>query len=140
MQKIEPKDEEYLFDGRVIISQSDKDGIITFANRKFCEVSSYSIDELLGKPHSILKHPDMPKALFKEMWSSLKDGQMWNGIVKNIRRDGMYYWFDVEISPTYNEKNELTGYISINKQASQKSIKQSENLYKKMISKQEENQ
>ena len=139
MQKIEPKDEEYIFDSRVIISQSDKDGIITFANRKFCEISSYSSDELVGNPHSILRHPDMPKAIFKDMWNSLKDAQMWNGIVKNIRRDGLYYWLDVEISPTYNDKNELTGYISINKQASQKSIKENENIYKKIISAQEEN-
>ena len=65
-------DEEHLFEGRVIISETDIKGVITFANRKFCEISGYSPDELVGQPHNIIRHPDMPKEAFAGMWETIK--------------------------------------------------------------------
>ncbi|MEA2091072.1 MAG: PAS domain S-box protein, partial [Campylobacterota bacterium] len=89
MDKAVPIDEEYIFEGSLIISQTDLKGKITFANRKFCEVSGYKLDELIGSNHNIIRHPDMPRAIFAKMWSTIEGGQAWNGLVKNLRKDGL---------------------------------------------------
>lgn len=133
MSKVTPVDEEYIYEGRVIISQTDLQGIITYANRKFCEVSGYTAEELIGKPHSIIRHPDMPKAVFAKMWDTIKGGQAWNGIVKNLRKDGLYYWVDSEILPILDDDFQVTGYIAARKAASRKDIKENEELYAKML-------
>jgi len=133
MNKVTPIDEEYFFDGSVIISQTDLKGVITYANRAFSEVSGYSVEELVGKPHNILRHPDMPKAAFEKMWSTIQSGQAWNGLVKNLRKDGKYYWVDTEILPVKDENNNITGYIAARKAASRKDIQENEETYKKML-------
>jgi aerotaxis receptor len=132
MSKVTPIDEEFIFEGRIIISQTDLNGIITYANRMFCEVSGYTVDELVGQPHSIIRHPDMPKAAFLKMWSSISSGHTWNGLVKNMRKDGRYYWVDTEILPIENENNEIIGYIASRKAASRKDIEDAQTLYNKM--------
>jgi len=135
MDKIVPIDEEYIFSDGVIVSQTDINGVITYANRKFCEVSGYSVDELVGKPHSIVRHPDMPSAVFTKMWETIKGGQAWNGLVKNIRKDGCYYWVDSEIIPVRSddEKGTIIGYIAARKLASRKDIQENAEIYKKML-------
>lgn len=133
MSNVTPVNDEYLFDGSSIISQTDSSGVITFANRKFCEVSGYSADELVGQPHNIIRHPDMPKSVFQKMWDTISTGHTWNGLVKNIRKDGLYYWVDVEILPIRNQSNEVTGYIASRKAASRKNIEENETSYKKML-------
>ena len=134
MGNVTPIDEEYFYEGSVIISQTDLNGVITFINRKFCEVSGYSKDEVLGLKTNIFAHPQMPKAVFKKMWENLKGGQTWNGIVKNLRKDGKYYWINLEILPIRDKNDNVTGYISVAKHAAEKNIKESEELYKKMLS------
>lgn len=133
MNKVTPINEEYLHEGKIIISQTDSAGVITFANRRFCEISGYSIDELVGSPHSIIRHPDMPKAAFAKMWDTIQDGQIWNGLVKNLRKDGLYYWVDTEIMPIKDENDKITGYIAARNAASRKDIKENEELYQKML-------
>lgn len=128
-----PVDEEFLYEGRVIISQTDLNGVITFANRKFCEISAYTVDELVGQPHHIIRHPDMPKAAFAKMWDTIKGGQVWNGLVKNLRKDGLYYWVDTEISPVLDSNENIIGYIAARKPASRKNIQENDKLYKKML-------
>ena len=76
----------------LIISRTDLKGNITYANETFAEISGYSIEELIGKSHNIVRHPDMPKAIFEELWKSLKTKGSWKGIVKNIRKDTGFYW------------------------------------------------
>lgn len=132
MDKVIPIDEEYMFEGNVIISQTDLHGIITYANKQFCEISGYSAQELVGKPHNIIRHPDMPKAAFEKMWSTIEGGQSWNGLVKNLRKDGLFYWVETEILPTKDETGKIIGYIAARKPASRKNIQESEELYKKM--------
>ncbi len=136
MEKVTPIDEEYLYEGNVIISQTDLKGIITYVNRKFCEVSGYKSDELIGQPHSILRHPDMPQAAFAKIWETIEGGQVWNGLVKNLRKDGLYYWVDAEIVPIVDEGSSITGYIAVKKQASRKDISENEEIYKKMLEEQ----
>jgi len=133
MSKATPIDEEYVFDGSVIISQTDLKGIITYANQAFCEVSGYSVNELVGKPHNIIRHPDMPKVAFQKMWHTIESGQAWNGLVKNLRKDGKYYWVDTEILPIKDHNETITGYIAARKPASRKDIQESEENYKKML-------
>lgn len=133
MSKPTPINKEFTFDGRVIISQTDLKGTITYANRKFSEVSGYSIKELVGQPHNIIRHPDMPRALFQKMWETIKGGQVWTGLIKNMRKDGTFYWVDAEILPILDDNMQITGYISARKVASRKDIKENEETYSKML-------
>jgi len=133
MNRVVPKDEEYIITSGVILSQTDASGVITYANRLFCEVSGYSVDELVGRPHNIIRHPDMPAGVFTKMWETIKDGQVWNGLVKNLRKDGRFYWVDTEILPIKDEDFNVVGYIAARKIASRKDIHESQEIYKKML-------
>ena len=110
--KPDPVDEEVPFDGGVMITETDTAGIITYANRKFREMTGYSKEELIGSPHNINRHPDMPKAAFKQMWETIKDGHYWEGYVKNMRADGKYYLVVVWIKPKLDEEGNIVGYIA----------------------------
>ena len=133
MNDITPLDREYFFQGSMLISQTDLSGTITFVNRKFCEVSGYKREELVGENHNIIRHPSMPSTVFKKMWSSISSGQAWNGLIKNLRPDGLYYWIDTEIIPVHDEDDTLTGFISARKVASKKDIDENQELYTKML-------
>ena len=133
MQKPTAVDEEYEFEGRAIVSETDLKGFITFANRKFCEISGYTVDELVGEPHNIIRHPDMPKAAFAQMWQTIQSGTLWHGLVKNLRKDGRYYWVDTEVTPTYDENGKVKGYMAARKPASRKNIDETSELYRKML-------
>jgi len=132
MGQIEPIDEAYEFSGRVIVSETDTKGVITYANRKFCEISGYTKEELIGKPHNIIRHPDMPKAAFKAMWDTIKQGSVWNGLVKSLRKDGRYYWVDTTVSPVFDDAGVITGYIAARKPASSAGVAEAEKLYTQM--------
>ena len=132
MGQIETLDEEFLFQGRVIVSETDTKGIITYANRKFCEISGYTQEELIGQPHNIIRHPDMPKEAFSKLWSTIQSGQIWHGLVKNLRKDGQYYWVETEILPAKNENNEITGYVAARRSSSRKNIEETAVMYRKM--------
>ncbi|MBQ4833051.1 PAS domain-containing protein [Pseudoalteromonas sp. MMG010] len=117
------QDKEVLFDqSQELVSTTDLRGIITYANPAFCDIAGYSKAELVGKNHNIVRHPDMPKAAFKEMWDTLKQGHSWRGVVKNRCKDGSYYWVDAFVTPIY-EHGQLVGYQSVRIKPSQ-SIKQ----------------
>ncbi|WP_297432104.1 PAS domain-containing protein [Sulfurimonas sp.] len=133
MSKVIPKDKEYFFDDNVIISQTDIKGIITYGNRVFFQVSGYKKDELIGQSHNILRHPDMPKEVFKKMWKAIQSGQAWNGLIKNLRKDGLYYWVETEILPVRDNNDEIIGYIAARKAASRKDIQEHEEIYQKML-------
>ncbi|WP_373072152.1 PAS domain-containing protein [Sulfurimonas sp.] len=99
-------------DHELIISRTDLRGIITYANDTFASISGYSVDELIGNSHNIVRHPDMPKRVYKDMWTKLKQGRKWEGIVKNLRKDRGFYWVHATISGVY-KNNELIEYKSI---------------------------
>lgn len=115
IKRPEPVNEEVIFDGRSLISETDTKGVITFVNRKFVEMTGYSKQEAVGQPHSILRHPDMPKVAFEQMWKLIKEGKVWDGYVKNLRKDGKYYWVDVHIVPKKDENGTIIGYIASRK-------------------------
>jgi PAS domain S-box-containing protein len=110
--KPDPIDEEIPFDGGVMITETDTAGIITYANRKFREMTGYTKEELIGSPHSINRHPDMPKIAFQGMWEIIKSGEYWEGLVKNMARSGKYYLVVVWIKPKFDENGKIVGYIA----------------------------
>lgn len=131
MKKPECIDEEYLFEDGVIISETDLKGIITFANRKFCKIAGYDKEELIGNPHNIIRHPDMPKAAFKDMWDTIKQDKEWIGYVKNLRKDGRYYWVKTYIKPVFKDGKKV-GYIAARKPMREKDKEEFEAKYKEM--------
>ncbi|WP_456381576.1 PAS domain-containing protein [Hydrogenimonas sp.] len=135
----EPVDEEVYFKGGVMITETDTAGIITYANRKFRNMTVYTKDELIGSPHSINRHPDMPKAAFAQMWETIKRGEMWEGYVKNMRKDGKYYWVIVWIKPKFDEKGEIVGYIAGRKVPDRDVVKEMEKKYRAMKEEEEKN-
>ncbi|MEJ2406797.1 MAG: PAS domain-containing protein [Candidatus Thiodiazotropha sp.] len=115
-------------DGRLIVSTTDPDGIITHVNNSFVEMSGYSEEELLGKPHYILRHPDMPAAAFKDLWDTIRKGEKWHGYVKNLRKDGGYYWVMATVIP--NVRNgKITGYTSVRRKPARRKVEECIRLY-----------
>lgn len=134
MQKPTPIDEEYTFETGLIISSTNLEGIITYANRKFCEIAGYSKDELKGQPQNIIRHPDMPKAAFKELWDTIQAGKEWTGLVKNLRKDGKYYWVYSHISPIV-KGDSISGYSAARRPASLAEITEITPTYTEMLEK-----
>jgi aerotaxis receptor len=133
MKKPQVVDEEFIFNGGKIVSETDLKGIITYANRQFCDISGYTLQELLQKPHNIIRHPDMPKAAFEQMWADIKAGKDWHGYVKNLRKDGRYYWVDTHITPIYDENRRIKGYIAARGVPERKNIEQVIEQYNKLL-------
>ena len=100
-------------DASSIFSISDLDGNILYANRQFLKVSGYTLEELIGKPHSIVRHPDMDKTVFKNLWETIQDKKVWQGTVKNKRKNGEAYYVDVTIVPILDKNNKIVEYAGI---------------------------
>ncbi len=113
----------------VLISATDCRGKITFANNSFLQVCEYEIDEILGQPHNIIRHPDMPKTAFKDLWNVLQKGKIWQGFVKNRTKSHNYYWVKATVFPCF-EKNKLVGYLSIRTKATHNEIANATKAYR----------
>lgn len=111
-----------------LISKTDTKGRITYANPAFVEVSGYSPEELIGKAHNLIRHPDMPPAAFQDLWDTLHAGKPWMGMVKNRRKDGGFYWVMANVTPIV-ENDEITGYASVRIRPSRAQIEEAEALY-----------
>ena len=140
--KPEPINEEVTFEdagvsNRPVISKTDMKGIITYVNTPFCKLSGYAKNELIGKPHNIMRHPDMPKSVFRQMWQTIEKGEKFRGFVKNLRKDGKYYWIEVFIEPVYDENGVKIGYIATRKPVSDSDKEKYEKIYKEMKEKEE---
>ena len=118
-----------LDDDITLMSTTDLQSYITHANDTFVQVSGYQLNELLNKPHNLVRHPDMPKAAFADMWYTLKQGEPWSGIVKNRRKNGDHYWVRANAVPMVRE-GRVTGYMSIRTRATDEEIAAVEPLYK----------
>ena len=130
--KPDPVDIEVPFDCGVMITETDTAGIITYANRKFRDLTGYTKEELIGAPHNINRHPDMPKAAFKGLWETIKGGNYWEGFVKNMTAEGKYYFVVVWIKPKLDEEGNITGYIAGRKIPDPTSMQNALDLYKTM--------
>ncbi len=115
-------------DGKLIVSTTTPDGIITHVNRSFVEMSGYLEEELIGAPHAILRHPDMPPAAFKELWETVQKGEKWQGYVKNLRKDGGFYWVKATVIPNIRN-NQVVGYTSVRRKPSRAKIEECIRIY-----------
>jgi len=102
-----------VIDKNIITSSTDLNGIITNASKAFCKISGYTQEELIGKNHNIIRHPDMPKKTFEKLWKRIKTNRTWNGEIKNLKKDGTYYWVDASISTKQNDNGDVIGYTAI---------------------------
>ena len=134
----EPIDNERIFDGGVMITETDKSGVITYANQKFREMTGYTKEELIGSPHNINRHPDMPKIAFQQMWETIKGGEYWNGHVKNMCKDGSFYTVEVWIKPRLDSANKIIGYIAGRMIPSKLDLTESLALYEKLLKEEQE--
>ena len=117
--------------GELIVSQTDADGVITTCNDAFVIMSGYEKHELIGAPHSILRHPDMPKAAFADLWQTVQDGRRWHGYVKNLRKDGGFYWVHAVVIPKIVD-GRVVGHTSVRREPSRARIAEAEALYEQM--------
>ena len=130
-----PTDKEIkLSPKRYIVSKTDAKGIIEYGNDYFVEISGYSETELLGQPHSIVRHPDMPKIAFKLMWDRIKQGKNFLAVVKNLSKSGDYYWVVTEFEPKIDPiTNEIISHTAFRKAAPQKAIDAMIPIYAKLL-------
>ena len=123
-------------DGKLIVSRTDLDGILTNVNDAFVEISGYTLDELIGKPQCILRHPDMPRAAYKDLWDTAESGQKWHGYVKNLCKDGSHYWVYATVVPNVR-RGETVGYTSVRRKPSRSKIDAATTQYADMKQKEE---
>ena len=114
--------------GAYLVSQTDTKGVIVSVNKAFADISGFSESELIGSPHNIVRHPDMPAEAFADMWQTLKDGHPWRAAVKNRSKDGSYYWVKAFVVPVSHD-GKLEGYLSVRTEPSENEIRQAEALY-----------
>jgi aerotaxis receptor len=122
------KVEHHLQDGAFIVSMTDPQGRITYVNDEFVRLSGFSPDELLGQPHNLVRHPDMPAAAFADLWATAKSGKPWFGIVKNRCKNGDFYWVDANVTPVM-DRGQVSGYVSIRSKPSRSQVAEAERIY-----------
>jgi len=132
--KITPNNnEKQLAPDDFIVSKTDTTGLITYANRIFMQISGYSERELLGVQHNLIRHPDMPRGVFRLMWDALKAGDEFFGFVKNLCADGSYYWVFANITPDLDKNGQLQGYYSVRRNPPRSALEIIQPLYREML-------
>ena len=124
--------EHELKEGEFIVSTTDLKGITTYANEAFIRISGFSQEELIGKSHNVVRHPDMPPAAFADLWATLKAGKSWMGIVKNRCKNGDHYWVDAYVTPMF-EHGQIVGYQSVRVKPSRDDVERAEKLYQSLM-------
>lgn len=133
MSKVPNENEIVMAENDFIVSKTNPKGIITYCNEIFMEMAGYSEEELIGRNHNIIRHPNMPKAAFKLAWDLIQDGKEFFGYVKNLSRDGSFYWVFANITPDYDENREVIGYTSVRRKPNPEALKTIVPLYNKML-------
>ncbi len=123
--------EKLLTPTSLLVSETDQKGIIKYANEDFCFFAEYKVSELEGKHHNIVRHPDMPSIAFKDLWDTVKRGEIWRGFVKNTTKNGNFYWVYATVFPYINSNGEK-GYLSVRKMATKEETQKYDKLYKEM--------
>ena len=111
--------ENEILDTDFLISQTDLKGKIAYVSPDFCRISEFTSDEMVGKPHNIIRHPDIPPAMYQDMWKTIQSGKPWNGVIKNRAKSGNYYWVEALMMPIVRDKK-IEGYLSVRKKVNQK--------------------
>ncbi len=130
---VRPTGREQTFsENDIIVSKTDLKGLITYANRTFLEVSGYSEEELLGQPHNIIRHPDMPQCVFKLLWDTLEQGQEIFAYVNNMAKNGDHYWVFAHVTPTFNDAHQIIGYHSSRRVPERRQIVLFDDIYRRL--------
>jgi PAS domain S-box-containing protein len=116
-----------------IVSKTSPKGIITYGNPIFIEFSGYTEEELLGSQHNIIRHPDMPRAAFQLAWDTIQSGKEFFGYVKNMAKDGGFYWVFTHIAPDFDQQRNIVGYTSVRRCPRREAIAKIEPLYRQML-------
>ena len=125
--------EKHLSADEFIVSKTDKSGKLIYGNKIFIKISGYSENELLGQPHSILRHPDMPKIIFKYLWDRVKEKKEIFAYVKNLCKDGSYYWVLANVTVTLDGNDNVIDLHSVRRKPSSKSMQIIPDLYKQLL-------
>lgn len=135
LKRPEPIDVEIILDPKkTIMSKTDPKGTIEYANDYFMEICGYEEHELIGQPHNVIRHPDMPKVVFKWLWEHLKAKKNIHALVKNLAKDGRYYWVITDFDVKLNEEGQIVSFFARRKAPPRKTIEKIDNLYKKILS------
>src|SRR5690606_4270675 len=113
----------------VIITHTDPDSRITYANPAFLSSSEFSLEECLGQPQNLVRHPDMPKEAFADLWATIRSGRSWTGIVKNRRKHGGFYWVRANVTPMKDSTGRIVGYMSVRVKPTAEEIAKAERVY-----------
>ena len=117
--------------GKLIVSRTDTRGIMTQCNQSFVDMSGYGEAELIGQPHCLLRHPDMPAAAFRDLWETVQAGRQWHGYVKNLRKDGGHYWVYATVVPNVRD-GKIVGFTSVRREPSREKVAAAEAQYQEM--------
>ncbi len=129
-----PRNEEVPYpDGKLIVSKTDTKGKITYCNELFIEMSRFEEEELINSPHNIIRHPDMPRIIFKMLWDTIQAGKEINAYVKNMAKDGAYYWVLANVTPSFDINNNIVGYFSVRRKPTREALNIIEPLYKELL-------
>lgn len=133
-QKITPTSvERPMREDDFIVSKTDLKGRITYGNRIFIEFSGWTEKELLGSQHNIVRHPDMPRAIFKLLWDTVREKRECNAYVKNMAKDGSFYWVFANVTPSLDSAGNIIGYFSVRRKPKAPSVKNVTDLYRTML-------
>lgn len=121
--------EVFLEQDTIIVSQTNSKGEIIFANADFCKIAGFRLDELVGKPHNLVRDKDIPSWAFEDLWKTIKAGKIWKGIVKNRTKNGGFYWVNATVFPSKNSNGEIR-YVSVRVKPTNKELEEAKKLYK----------
>jgi PAS domain S-box-containing protein len=134
MQRPTPTSTERTFgEDEIIVSKTDPKGRILYANDVFCRIGSYKEHELVGQPHSILRHPDMPRCVFQLLWDRISSGHEIFAYVKNMAKNGDYYWVFAHVTPSYDKAGHIDGYHSNRRKPDAGPLRQIESIYRQLL-------
>ncbi len=121
-------------DSEIIVSKTDTKGKLTYGNELFLKLAGYEEKNIIGAPHNIVRHPDMPKVIFEMLWSYIQDGKEIYAYVVNKSKDGDYYWVLANVTPSYDAKNKIIGYYSVRRKPTKEAMAVIKPLYKQLLS------
>ncbi len=129
-----PKNKErQVFENSVLISETNLNGIIVYVNRRYLGLTGFNEDELIGAPHKLVRHPDMPRGVFKAMWKIIREGKIWRGYIKHLCKDGSFFWTLSYVQAKFDENGQILGYTSTGKMAFEVTRMEVEDKYKTLM-------
>jgi PAS domain S-box-containing protein len=126
--------ERKMRDNDFIVSKTDTTGRLTYANSVFYEFAGYDETQSLGQQHNLIRHPDMPRSVFKLLWDTISSGSEFNGYVKNLSSNGGFYWVFANVTPSYDQQNNIIGYYSVRRKPSEAALNIVSPIYEEMLS------